>query len=883
MRSHLALLLLAAAPMTACKPNGFDRGCIRVDDARAGYANLADALTVAESGSTLTLCERVILDTVIIDKAVTLVGDPNDPTAWVPPENEPAAVIRDGGSLTVSDVVIQTLATSFIVDAGGALDLSGVEFVGPSGWAVDATDAQVGARDIIVELAGRGGFRLTGPTATLDLSDFRFERNVGFGVLLEGAASATIANGRFQETFVSDANATEWDGFAVALRDQASATVTDVEMIDNVLGAFFAEGSSTLDVTGLDAQTNYFGVWAESSAITLRDGAIVNSDQYDILAVGGSEIILEGVDLIADPQRSPAQGTGNSLDGHYGVLMQAGLSLSITDSTISGHNGGGVYAVGAVSRAMPATITNTTIDDNQGQGVLFQFVEATFRDVTISGTRNNDATCITAEGFLNCNWGLGAFSTSLDWDGGALNGNDYVGVLIVEGSLTLSELALADNEEGSVWAESAAVSLADAEVTGWGAYGVLAFDTVLQLDRVAFSDRAWDWEVTSGTQRYLFADSAIDIEAQGGTVTLRDVVFDGGDFGLELFSTDTTLTDVQFSGYADAAIGQYAGSTTLLRVDFADSGPNALRCASSGALTGSDLTFTDIRRTSTLTEVYEGATLVSSFPGSRTGPAISVNGCATDLARVTIDGTDDRAVVATNADVELTALTVSDVAQHASAANVPAVELRYTTRDPLAFLADVSITGVGAGDALGLYGANTRTTAQVSLNRITLGGPDEAGIAGRGLVLDRLGCADALDCQVIATNLDISGTGGDGVNGRGTWATLGGTIDGAGGQGVSWASTLDPGVAEDPLDDVLRPGALHASALQISSPVQSGVSLTGGTHTITGLTVAQAGAFGMACAEDPEEDVPAFDVCTYAALDGASGALSGCGACVAAE
>ena len=69
-RSALVGLLLVGC---ACNPDRPERGCIQVDG-RGHYRDVADAIALAEPGATLELCQVAIVESVTVDKSVTIVG-----------------------------------------------------------------------------------------------------------------------------------------------------------------------------------------------------------------------------------------------------------------------------------------------------------------------------------------------------------------------------------------------------------------------------------------------------------------------------------------------------------------------------------------------------------------------------------------------------------------------------------------------------------------------------------------------------------------------------------------------------------------------------------------------------------------------------------------
>jgi len=899
MRTPLLVPLLLVAPMlgSGCTIHGFHRGCIQLDG-KGGYKNLADALTLAEDGSTLALCNRDVTESVTVDKNVSIVGLGAGSTVWIPPDGQPAITVTDGGEATVSGIWFQGSGTDLLAEAGGAIVANDVQLTAAT-WGIDATDAPVTGTGIVVEDSTTGGIHMSGAAAVLDLSDSRIDGNTGYGVLLEQGALGTLSGGVLRNTFVSDPNASQWDGFAVGLKSGSSASVSDVTANGNVLGVLYAEGSSTATLDNVSATNNYFAVWAENSDVTVTNSTIQNSQQYDVVGTNGATLDIEGTELSADPSSSAYEDQSSTLVGSYGILMQGALGLTLKGSTITGHNGGGVWAVGTVSQDMPAEIDDTTFDDNGSQALFTQWVDATLGNVDVTGTRNNDAGCIdTVNQTLSCNWGIGSFSSSLDWTGGALSGSEGIGLLVQDGSASVSGVDFADNDNVSVQAVSSALAVSDATVKGHGSLGIAGIDSVAQVRHTDFSDRDYTTSTfdNDGIETRTH-DNALDIYAQGGTTTLSDLTFTHDDFGIDLDGTDATLADLALQGMLGFAIRQEnGGSLDVQRVTMDQTGPAALTCSADGIDTGgkwtgtlsaADVTITDSKGFGQLVETFDAS---GNATGTSTttygGPVISADGCDTTLARVAITGADDNGITTNDSQAELRDVTVQDVARGDNPSGDPAIDLKFPTLDPTVIASGVSVSGVALGDGLSLTGNTGATGAQVVLEQLSLGlddGDGISGIAGHGVLLTDVGCAQTSSCPVSVRDFDLANIGSTGISARGSWGTVagrfrdtdfGGTITGAGGDGIRSVPDTDA--------DPVRAGGLNVQDTTVTSPAAAGVALTAGIHAVTGLTVSSAGTWGMVCPTSPPSpsaDVPVFTECTPDALDGASGALSGCDAC----
>ncbi|MBW1877030.1 MAG: right-handed parallel beta-helix repeat-containing protein [Deltaproteobacteria bacterium] len=914
MRMRTALLTFVALSATACKGNQddtglYEPGCITVDG-EGRYRYLADALEVADAGSVIRLCSADVEESVVVSKDVTITGAGSDSTHWFAPTNEPAMVVMGGVSVTVTNLQIISTRNGITVEEGGALVVENMEILGAGSYGIEATRATVTATGLVVEDALWGGIRMDG--GTLDLDSSRIDDCVGWGVLLEGGAIGTLSENTLRETFLSDESASEWDGWAVGVKGGSTVDITGGHLDGNVLGAVYAEGLSAVTLDGVDADGNYFGLWMENSTLDVANTSIDMPEQYAILAVAGSTVTLTNVELTANPETSPFEDDTNYLNGGYGILMQAGASLTIADGLISGFNGGGFYVVGTVTENMPVTLTNTVVTDNGGQGGIFQWADLTFTDVTFSDTRNHDELCLESYTW-SCNWALAAFQADVTWTGGALTGNGDMGLVMQQGSATMQDLTVSDNEAYGLWLIDSALNIEGASFSGYGDTAIHAQSSVGLLDDVSFSDRDFMYTYTYDTTEYRYFGEATDITAYDSTLVIQNSSFTDGNDAIDVSSSEVTVEDTTFSGYTGYGLDIYGGSLELLRATLDGMGPRSLYCFGSATVDFDTVTINDTVSTTDRQETWTDGVLVGEYEWNNTGPVLYASGCGVDLEDLVIDGAADQVIDFYNTSVEIDGFTVTDVATEQTD-DEPAVKIRYTSGTASAWLNEVEITGVANGPAVKVSSYADDTTPSVTLRGLKIGLEDDnavSGVAGDGVVLDTI-------AGVTLNEFDIANTGGSGIHATNATAEIDGvgldpaytgtitastaqglhaedgaltvkdiTVAGAGASGFLFhggthdvqdctitASTTEGLYAED--------ATLILKNITVADAGASGFLFHGGTHDVQDVNVTSAVRYGMECPTtnpDDPPDVPVFTTCTPGELTATMGDLSGCAAC----
>lgn len=871
-----ALALLPA--LVACNGDtgeDYPEGCILVDD-EGGYAYLADALEVAEEGSVITLCGTDIVEKIEAAKSVTIRGEGARVSQWFPPTNEPALIVRPGATVTVQALGITSTRNAITVMEGGVLIVEDMEINEAGSYGIEATNAQVTAANIVIEQTLWGAIRVNG--GTLDLTGSRLQSNTSWGVLVENEGSAIIHDSLIRSTYPSDSEASQWDGWGVGVKSQGLATITATRLDQAVLGSVLLEDRAKVEVDDVQVGDGFFGFWVSNAELVVTNSAADDVQLYSVLAEAGSTIDISGSTFANDPATSLWEDATNFLEGAYGILMQNAASLDVTDSSFEGFNGGALWIAGSLTLPMPMNLTRVEVRNNGTQGILAQSVVATFEDVTIADTRNNDPAC-TASGGFDCNWGAALLSANVVWTGGEVSGNDYLGVFLAEGSLQATGVDFRDNAEVGMLAFDAAVTLEQAEATGVGGAVLDIQDSVVLLRNIAFKDRSYDYVFESGTTRIVGYDEAIDIYGTNAELTLEDVTFSNGNTAFDLTFSELTAVRTTFDDYL-VGIDQWGGSVDLEGVAFTNGGAG-VSCTGSGELDLEDVSFENLRNHTYLTEIYTSGVLTSTTQSIARNAAVNTNSCVFTATDLTATTGEENAITLANTSATLQSVAVAGFGTLPLGTDLAAVDIVQRSGSANVFANDLSVDGMAAGHGLRIASHVSDTAPAVTLVDV-----DIDNVSGDGVVFKSLLCATP-PCDVSMTHFDIATAGGRGIALIGAVVTLNEPTISATGVGAVTATTGDGIRVErfdpnDTVDDDEIDSALVLDNVTIASAGASGVSVLGGTHSVEDLTVTSAAGYAMSCATDPPdaaEDVPVFDLCGWVALTGDLGQFSGCEAC----
>jgi parallel beta-helix repeat protein len=857
----LSLILLAA-----CKDGGDDSGdtddtntgpggCFTINDA-GGWPDLPSALGAAADGDTIALCEEITQD-ISVDKSVTLVGNG---TVWTAPSNKHALTIENGATVTVEGVTFSSTRSAIQVEldeAGpatvtvrdcvfgseehGTVDNYGIENVGGTLVVEGSTFYQ----------AGWGALISTGGSVTV--SGSTFDGNVDFGILLEDGAIGTITGNTFSFTVPSDDDLE--NGWGVKAEDSTANLSGNTFSLNQYGDVRVSGGLSMLTMNGDTSDSSLIGIWLDAASASLTDVTITNYVQYGLVDESGAT--LDAVNpTFTTTHEGSAPATGAELgdfSGSFGMVL-LGPDTTITGGVFSGNNGGAIWQnPGNDTEPAVLSISNTTITDNHRYGVLGYTVDATFTDVTVTDTIDDDATCCDENGSCWCNMAVAMFLSDIAWNGGALGGNGTFGLTTLSGAAEVSGVTFSDNETYGIYMQDSALVCDTCTFDQGRQYQIYLYQAGALITNSAFSNGSYtseyEWTDTETGDVYTSIShyQAQDIFAYSSTLEISNTTFSNGESGImSMLSEPTTIIDSTFDGYNTQPVYAYDSTLEVSRTDFLNTGSEPVYCYAA------DVTLDKVRIQGVTEyeywyESWLNGELDYEYTSVSPGSAMYASSCTVSLEDVSISETYSRGLYLWDTALEMDGVTLSTIGTQGYSWDA-AIYAYYSSTAPDMVLNDVSIGDVQNGYGIYLVGSTTVAGGYVEMVGLNVGSADGSGTASAGVYMSSVE-------RATLSSFDIQNTGSDGVYLTSTTATLAdGVITNAAGYGVwSNASTLD------------------ISNVTVTNAAQSGFYLGGGTHTVNGSTVTGADRYGIECA------AATFDGCATNTLDGAMGETYDCG------
>ncbi len=646
MRISSTVLPLSLAVLSACNGKGgsvdtgeiedtepeynFEEGCILVDG-EGGYRWVTDALTVADPGSTITLCAGEMEESIEVDKTVIIEGPEDEELVWIGETNKAVITIQGADGVEVRNLTLHSTrnginienATNTVVDNVYFTEIQGTglravdaeatsvidcffgdlsappvgDTGGDTGWDTDEPDA--GDTDTDTEdtgwdtggpdspsgdWIGYGGAEFSGGSTTI--STTTFSQIIGFGVHLTDGAVGTLNGNTI--SWITYGEVTEEggvnDGFGVWAEKGAVLTTSGNTLYNDFIALVIDEADATLVADSIVG--GGYGVYALRGAFSLTDLVLEEVYSIGILAVAtGDTVVMDGISVTGTPEFVHS---GDTADGNsMGIQVQAD-DVEISNTTIDGYNATGLY-LAPYNNAINGTLQDVTVRNAGRMGIYGAQGAFAMTDVSVTGLRLvDDPETVNVGGSISTGFASSFWYSTVTWDGGTVQDNEFIGLLNAfstteMGTNTAGEgVVFSGNLYHGVWNYEGTLTAYGAEFTNAAGYyslssslsytgALVATNGTTVLDTCSFHDNLATryYEYESGGVIY-GTDSAFaskDVEMSGGSMEVTGCDFENGSNGIDVYDADVEITGSTWNNYNEAAIQVWSNTDNPLKIE----------------------------------------------------------------------------------------------------------------------------------------------------------------------------------------------------------------------------------------------------------------------------------------------------------------------------
>ncbi len=711
----------------------YDDGCITVDGA-GGYAHLADAITEAEEGSTISLCEGTFAEPTEVSKGVSIVGA--GPGTILEGDGTSAALDIVAANVTVSGLTVQGSYTGLSV-SGADASLTDIAFEATGGWGVTAEGATGLTIDGCTFNETAGGVDVIGGSVTISGSTFTLP--TGFAIEIEGAATAVI-DGNQVDGVIADKNNYK-DGYGVYVIDGSSATLSG-NTIAGAASVSVKVKDGTVDASGESWTESAFGLYVDGGSATVAGSTLEDQSVLGIFALGDTFSVTDTtITTTSGASCDLPYADWGPAGGDYScgaLLLAADGTADIADVSVSGFNNFGVFVLPYTGSETTLTMSNVTVDDIGRIGMYLSGVNGTADGISVTNLREPElaqpctpdgytyyidysASVVVAGGEVavtnatfadNAGWGISAATARVSVADSTFTNNTCSGILNVQSALEVS---------GSTFTGAVTTGLI------WDSYGATSITTSAFSGNHATSSYTYDnGDGTSST--YTNSPAGVDLQVSSSTsFLLSDSTFSDGDQAIQSYSSEIEVVGNTFTGYEDTILYASQNASTVFSSNSAEDFGGYLVSNYYGEVEMND----NVVGT---TRAYE-YTYTSSTDGvpnyeytySTYTPLVYAYGTTTYPCDIIADGLDAESLYSTGINLYDCSAELSDVS-FGSVGNIASDHALYgywTSVDPLLVIDGFEV-GSTTGNGVSLYGMSTGTSY------IEVDGLDFGTVAGVG-------------------------------------------------------------------------------------------------------------------------------------------------------
>jgi len=535
-------------------------GCINLNGEEGDFANISDAMVYAKDGDTVNVCAGEYADPaedgIVVPPGVHVVGAGSETTSVDAPSNAPAFALSGSGS-SVSGFSITSTRSGVKVDGAADVTLSDLFFDSVANYGVEATDAtNLTVSTCTFYVPAYGGVFVSGGSAVIDAG--LFTEPTGYGVQALGDAEITVSNSIFDQVHATTNDGT--DGHAIYGSSATVTTDHNVITTDDLFAVWVESGTLTMTgdliadtpygVVAFDTALTTNGVdifGSTEQGMFINTSTPVSLTDTTVALNGGNTTGLTSCYIPYDDF-----GTAGYVCG--GILLITD-EATLTGVSVSDYEQYGLYAVPS-KKTQALTLTNSTFDNNGRWSVYGNTVNATVDGLIVTNHREPDETNTDpCYGYVDRGDAVVFESSEATVTNSTIADGEGWGLVFVLGSGTVTNSTISGHECSGMMGYEGTLIASGNTFTGAKSYGAIYnYQGSIVLDGNTFADNAYSTEYSyddgaGGSYRYTYTGGGRDVISYTATgCSITNNTFTGGDLSLDI---EVSGCDIGYNTWTD--------------------------------------------------------------------------------------------------------------------------------------------------------------------------------------------------------------------------------------------------------------------------------------------------------------------------------------------
>ncbi len=519
----------------------FVEGCITVNGELPGYANLQDAVFMAQEGDVISLCAETFVGSVTVDRSVSIVGA-DDGESIVEGDTNEMAITVTAPDVTLARFTVLSTRNAVVAEGASGLVLDHMTITDSGQFGVSLSNSVATIHGSV--LSGHPFAAIDAQNSTLTVTSSELLDNEDYGLRLVNSTADV------SDSLISGASGSEdgddYSGSCVFSEDAPAPIVMDNVQIDSCARVAVYWFYSDFEVSGCslsNANYGFVGVGGGGDGSVLTDNHLQDMAYYGIYLIEQDSSVIGNTVSASNAvfQDSIGIAVGNT-DGNF----------TVQDNTVQGYRLYSIwvqYPYDPTPEGGTAVVSGNTVLDGQMYGLYVSALdEVTFTDNVVDGLAWSGTQSVPNS--YSSGMGIGLFDIGeLTMSGNAARNVDVVGYFIQNTEFLSTDDEVTGTRMWAMYIDQSSGTFTGLDVHDLTIYGIDARVSDVDFEGCTFAD------LLGGVQ------PAEEDDPGAYPYPTMGVIYN---------DAQGTVAGSSFSGIEDYAVYVQEGSVTVDGNDFED-------------------------------------------------------------------------------------------------------------------------------------------------------------------------------------------------------------------------------------------------------------------------------------------------------------------------
>jgi hypothetical protein len=458
----------------------FVEGCITINGELPGFANLQDAVFMAQEGDVISLCADTFVGSVTVDRSVSIVGAADGESIVEGDTNEMAITVT-AADVSLTRFTVLSTRNAVVAEGASGLVLDHMTITDSGQFGVSLSNSAATIHGSV--LSGHPFAAIDAQNSTLTMTSSELLDNEDYGLRLV-SSTADVSDSRISGAAGSE-DGDDYSGTCVFSEDSTAPIVMDNVQIDSCARVAVYWFYSDFEASGCsisNANYGFVGVGGGGDGTVLTDNHLQDMAYYGIYVIEQDSSVIGNTVSASNAvfQDSIGIAVGNT-DGNF----------TVQDNTVQGYRLYSIwvqYPYDPTPEGGTAVVSGNTVLDGQMYGLYVSALdEVTFTDNVVDGLAWSGTQSVPNS--YSSGMGIGLFDIGeLTMSGNAARNVDVVGYFIQNTEFLSTDDEVTGTRMWAMYIDQSSGTFTGLDVHDLTIYGIDARVSDVDFEGCTFTD-----------------------------------------------------------------------------------------------------------------------------------------------------------------------------------------------------------------------------------------------------------------------------------------------------------------------------------------------------------------------------------------------------------